>query len=133
MCRTLKGLLFCSLLLLSPLGYSQDTKSLDQIIETQELSILIIQRLTAYLDSQESIYKQESESLAIDREALTKERNDFEIYKASYPSQEKDLNNLKETVARQSASLARSKKLIKYGGFTALAIILAEGLVILAK
>ena len=133
MCKALKNSLFCFLLLLSPLVYSQGTKSLDQIIENQELNILILQRLTAYLDSQESIYKQESESLAIDREALTKERNDFEIYKASYPSQEKDLNNLKETVARQSASLARSKKLIKYGGLTALAIIATESIILYLK
>lgn len=133
MCKTLKGLLFCSLLLLSPLGYSQGTKSLDQIIETQELSILIIQRLTAYLDSQESIYKQESESLRLDREALTQERKDFETYRDSYPSLVKDLDSLKQTVNRQSELLARQKKIIKYGGFTALAIILAEGLVILAK
>jgi hypothetical protein len=89
--------------------------------------------LTAYLDSQESIYKQESESLRLDREALTQERKDFETYRDSYPYLVKDLDSLKQTVNRQSESLARQKKVIKYGGFTALAIILAEGLVILAK
>lgn len=133
MCKSLRNLLFCFLLLLSPLVYSQDTKSLDQIIENQELNILIVQRLTAYLDLQENTLRQESESLAIDREALTKERKDFEIYKASYPSQEKDLNSLKETVARQSASLARSKKLIKYGGLTALVIIATESIILYLK
>ena len=89
--------------------------------------------MTEYLDSQESILRQESESLAIDREALTKERNDFEIYKASYPSQEKDLNSLKETVAKLSDSLARSKKLIKYGSLTALAIIATESVILYLK
>ena len=133
MCKALKSSLFCFLLLLSPLVYSQGTKSLDQIIENQELNILILQRLTGYLASQESIYKQESESLAIDRAALTQERKDFEIYKASFPSQEKDLNSLKEIVAKQSASLARSKKLIKYGGITALAIIVTESVILYFK
>jgi septal ring factor EnvC (AmiA/AmiB activator) len=115
----------------SGLAFTQDTR--DKIISNQELIISICQRLTESLDLRENILKAESESLKLDRQALTQERKDFETYKQSTQANEMDLQKLRASLKKQSEQLANLNRLVSIGVPVAAAIIIAEAVVIAFK
>lgn len=134
MCKSLRNLLFCSLLLLSPLVCAEGTSSSGAEVKTTIASMRAdLQLLSISIASYEqkisdlkTLISQSQEDLTAQKQSLTNSETKLSELKTQYDA----LNSIYQSL---SVRYKLSTKIIKYGGITALAIMGAEGIVILAK
>ena len=134
MCKVLRNSLFCFLLLLSPLVYSQDISSSGVEAKTAianmradlQLLSISIANYEQKISELRSLISQSQEDLTAQKQSLTNSEAKLAELKTQYDA----LNSIYQSL---SARYKLSTKIIKYGGITALAIMVAEGIVILDK
>jgi len=133
MCKALKNSLFCFLLLLSPLVYSQGTSSSVEVktaivnmrADLQLLSISIA-NYEQKISELKTLISQSQEDLTAQKQSLTNSETKLSELQAQYDA----LNSIYQSL---SARYKRSTKIIKYGGLTALAIIATESVILYLK
>ena len=133
MCKALKNSLFCFLLLLSPLVYSQGTSSSVEVktaivnmrADLQLLSISIA-NYEQKISELKTLISQSQEDLTAQKQSLMNSETKLSELKIQYD----ELNSIYQSL---SARYKRSTKIIKYGGFIALGIIATESIILYLK
>ena len=133
MCKALKNSLFCFLLLLSPLVYAEGTSSsveaktaiANMRADLQLLSISIA-NYEQKISELKTLIAQSQEDLTAQKQSLTNSETKLSELQAQYDA----LNSIYQSL---SARYKRSTKIIKYGGLTALAIIVTESIILYLK
>lgn len=134
MCKSLRNLLFCSLLLLSPLVYAEGTSSSGAEVKTTiasmradlQLLSISIANYEQKISDLKTLISQSQEDLTAQKQSLTNSETKLSELKTQYGA----LNSIYQSL---SARYKRSTKIIKYGGLTTLVIIATESLILYLK